>query len=463
MCNYLFSSIGGESMNIKIPEEAEKIIEIFEGHGFEAFVVGGCVRDSLLNKEPSDWDITTNALPEETIKIFKDKYRIIPTGLKHGTLTILAENGEPYEVTTYRIDGEYTDGRHPDEVKFTTSLREDLARRDFTINAIAFNKKRGIVDYFDGLTDLEKKMIKCVGKPSLRFKEDGLRMLRCIRFSAQLGFSIDVDTRNSIQENAQLLENISMERIQQEFNRTIINAPELIYDMWELGLMQHFIPEFGPCIGLEQKNPHHVFDLDKHTIKSMMNIENNVILRLTMFLHDFGKVAAKTTDEKGIDHFYTHNEISCKLAKTILKRMKYDNNTIDKIDVLIKYHDYDIANKKTLRRLLSKIGVDNFRDLLKVKEADMLAQNPVYFEKKKNKLHEIKKMLEEILIDENCFSIKDLKLNGNDLIQIGFKKNKTIGETLNYLLGKVIENPELNNREVLLGLVKNKISENQNK
>lgn len=435
---------------IDMPKGVKRILDIFQSNGFEAYAVGGCVRDSILGRKPEDWDITTNALPEDTMKLLGGAFKVIPTGLKHGTLTLLDGAGSSYEVTTYRIDGDYSDGRHPDEVSFTTSLREDLSRRDFTINALAYSDKTGIVDYFKGLRDIEKRIIRCVGDADKRFREDALRMMRGIRFAAQLGFEIEDNTKISILHNSDLIKNVSIERIQQEFNKIIIKDPLKLKDLWESGLMKHFLPEYGLCIGLKQNHPYHIYTLDEHLLESMCHIDAQVDLRLIMLFHDIGKPLVKSTDEKGIDHFYNHEEISSREAEKILKRMRYDNKTIEKIKILIKYHDTVISGKKGIRKLLSLMGEENLREFFKVKEADMLAQNREFYQKGHEGLEKIKKMLDEIIEEQDCFTLKDLKINGNDLKSIGFKPDRRIGETLNLILDAVIENPELNEREKLL-------------
>ncbi|MDF2674952.1 MAG: poly(A) polymerase [Clostridiales bacterium] len=445
-----------KNIKINIPNGAKNIINILQNNCFEAYVVGGCVRDSLLGKKPVDWDITTNALPDETMKLFKTHYRVIPTGLKHGTLTLLREDDSAYEVTTFRIDGEYSDGRHPDEVMFTSSLREDLSRRDFTINAMAYSDKTGLIDYFNGLNDINIRVIRCVGNANERFKEDGLRMMRGIRFSAQLGFDIEKETENAIFQNSALIVKVSIERIQQEFNKIILKDPIRINDLWRLGLLKHFLPEYGLCIGVEQNNPYHIYSIDRHLLESMYHIDKQIALRLTMLLHDVCKPETRSTDVEGIDHFYNHGELSSKNAREILKRMRYDNRTIDRVSELIKFHDTEIIGKKSIRRLLNKIGEENLRDLIKVKEADILAQNPEYYQERHNKLEKIKAELDEVIQEKNCFVIKDLKINGSDLMDIGFKPDKSIGDTLNWLLELVIEKPELNEREKLVNLVKNR-------
>lgn len=443
-----------KKIKINIPKGAENIINTLQNNDFEAYVVGGCVRDSILGKEPGDFDITTNALPDETMNLFQPFYKVIPTGLKHGTLTLLDEDGSQFEVTTFRIDGDYSDGRHPDEVLFTSSLKEDLSRRDFTINAMAYSEKAGLVDYYNGFNDLKNRVIRCVGNANDRFMEDALRMMRGVRFSAQLDFEIESDTKQAIMQNSSLIKNVSMERIQLEFNKTIINAPMRIKELWELGLLKHFLPEYGLCIGAMQNHPYHIYSIDKHLLESMCHIDAKVDLRLAMLLHDICKPETKTTDNNGIDHFYRHGELSSKKAEEILRRMKYDNKTIDRISVLIKFHDTELIEKKSIRKLLSKIGEENLRDLIKIKEADILAQNREFYQERHNKLEHITAELNEIIQEKNCFTLKDLEVDGSDLMDIGFKPDKSIGEALNWLLEMVIESPELNEREKLLALVK---------
>lgn len=442
-----------KDIKFNIPGGAEKIINILQNKGYEAYVVGGCVRDTILGKEPGDWDITTNALPGETMGLFKDYYKVIPTGLKHGTLTLLGEDGSPYEVTTFRIDGEYSDGRHPDEVLFTSSLRDDLSRRDFTINAMAYSNKTGLMDYFNGLNDINKKIIRSVGNACERFNEDALRMMRGVRFSAQLGFEIEEDTRKAVMENSGLIKNVSMERIQQEFSKILLSNPLMINDLWELGLLKQFLPEYGLCIGVEQNNPYHNYCLDRHLLESMCHIDARVDLRLAMLLHDICKPQTRSTDQHGIDHFYNHGELSSEKAVEILRRMRYDNRTIEGVAKLIKFHDYELHGKKSIKRLLNKIGEEALRDLIKVKEADIKAQNAEYYQNKHSDLEKIEKELNEIIFQSNCYSLKDLKINGSDLINMGYEPGSAIGETLSWLLDMVIEYPELNEKEKLLNLV----------
>ncbi|CDM67719.1 poly(A) polymerase [Clostridium bornimense] len=443
-------------MNINIPSTVSNIIKILESHGFEAYVVGGCVRDSILGRVPNDWDITTDALPEKVMEVFKDiGATVVPTGIKHGTVTVIINN-DSYEITTYRIDGEYKDSRRPEEVIFTSKLQEDLARRDFTINAMAFNPKEGLKDYFNGIDDLKERKIKTVRNPMDRFEEDALRMLRAIRFSAQLTFDIEEETIEAIKKLSSNIKNISVERIREEFNKIILSDnPRSIYDLYEYGLLENFLPEFQFAINTKQNNPHHIYTVGEHIIKSMENIDKELILRLTMLLHDIGKPKTITTDENGIDHFYNHPLVSKDMAEDILRRMKYDNNTIAKVLLLVQYHDQRVNSKKSIRKLLSKVEEENFNDLIKVWIADIKAQNPKFIEEKIDAINSIKDKLKEIIESNQCFSLKDLAISGKDLIKLGIKPGKEIGMILNKLLEEVIESPDKNEKEKLIEIVMN--------
>lgn len=444
---------------IEVPNGPRYIISTLQENEFKAYIVGGCVRDSLLLKEPNDWDITTSAKPEEMINIFKNKgYKVIPTGIIHGTVTVMI-NKEGYEVTTFRIDGEYSDGRHPDSVEFTDDLREDLSRRDFTINSMAYNENDGLMDYFHGYEDLNNKIIRCVGNPNRRFNEDALRMFRAIRFSAQLGFEIESETVEAIKTNYELIKNVSAERIQIEMNKILMSDnPDYIAKLYEYKLLDYVIPEYSLCFKCEQKNPNHIYNVGLHIQNSLRHVEKKLALRLTMLFHDIAKPLCKTVDGNGVDHFYCHAEKSSFMAESILKRLKYDNATIEKVEILVRFHDADVNNAKQIRKILSKIGEENFIDLLKIKEADIRSQNPQYYEERHKKINFAKSIFKEIIAENNCFRLKDLAVNGRDLMSSGIKDGKLIGRTLNELLEIVIENPQFNNKEKLLEIVENKIN-----
>lgn len=444
---------------IKVPKEPRHIISMLQENMHKAYVVGGCVRDRLLLKEPSDWDITTSAKPEETIKIFKDAgYKVIPTGLAHGTVTVMLGK-EGYEITTFRIDGEYSDGRHPDSVEFTDEVKEDLSRRDFTINSMAYNDEDGLIDYFKGYEDLNNKIVRCVGNPNKRFNEDALRMLRAIRFSAQLGFEIEDKTAEAIKTNYKLIKNVSVERIQIEINKILMSDnPNYIEKLYEYNLLDCIIPEYSLCFKCEQNNPNHIYNVGVHIQNSLIYVEKNLSLRLAILFHDIGKPLCKTTDDNGVDHFYCHAEKSFFLAEKILKRLKYDNATIEKVKILVKFHDAAIDSSKQVRKILSKIGEENFIDLLKVREADIKAQNQQYYKERHSKINLAKNIFDGIIAENNCFRLKDLAVNGRDLMYIGIKDGRLIGKTLNELLEMVIEKPELNNKKILLEIIKNNLN-----
>lgn len=440
-------------IEIELPKDVKFIIDTLQKNGYEAYAVGGCVRDSILKKKPKDWDITTNAKPEEVINLFD---KVILTGLKHGTVTVLI-NKDGYEVTTYRTDGEYEDNRRPKEVKFVNSLKEDLARRDFTINAMAYNENDGLVDYFNGIKDLNNKVITTVGDPKKRFDEDALRMLRAIRFSAQLNFKVDNNVLNVISILKDNIRNISKERIRDEFNKILINNPRKIQLLKKCGVLEYIIPGISDLYNFDQNNPYHIYDLCSHTLVATEVVEPILHLRLTMLLHDFGKVKTKNTDENGISHFYAHAKDSLEMAENILKALKYDNDSINKVLILIQYHDCTLKSKSSIKRMLSKIGEELLRDLIKVQWADVLAQNPVFAKNRILNLVKVENELDLILAQNECFTLKDLKINGGDLINLGFNKGKEIGETLKYLLDIVIDNPKLNERDALVRLSKERL------
>ena len=433
-------------MRINIPKNVELILNKLIETGYEAYIVGGCVRDSILGLKPKDWDITTSAKPNQIIEIFKN-YNVIPTGLKHGTVTIVVNN-EQFEITTYRIDGVYNDGRHPSNVVFTSDLKEDLSRRDFTINAMAYNEERGLVDYFGGLKDLVgNKIIKTVGDPSQRFQEDGLRIMRAIRFSAKFNFQIEYNTKIAIINNSSNLKNISKERIREEFNKILIYNPSKILEMNELCISGFICNEFKQMDKYNQNNPYHTLDLLQHSIYST-KIVDNLELKLTMIFHDIGKLECETIDDKGISHYKGHGKFSSNKALKILKDLKYSNDIINNVITLTYIHDYNFADddrtiKKQLKRLLNKYGENIVKSLLKVRIADISAQNPIYLLNRLNKVYRVKGILDNILKTSECFTIKDLDINGYDLINLGYK-GKEIGDILNEILQLVIDE-KLNN------------------
>lgn len=436
------------AIKILLPEKVNMIIQTIQAAGFEAYAVGGCVRDSILGREPDDWDITTSAKPEDIKKLFK---RTIDTGIEHGTVTVMLGK-EGFEVTTYRIDGEYEDSRHPKEVTFTSNLREDLKRRDFTINAMAYNDEVGLVDIFEGISDIEKKVIRCVGDAKERFTEDALRMMRAVRFSAQLGYSIDEGTKEAIKELAPTLQKISAERIQVELVKLVTSAnPDYLKIAYETGITKEVLPEFDLCMKTGQNNPHHMYSVGEHTLWAMKYIQADKVLRLAMLFHDMGKPKALTTDDKGIHHFHGHNEISSQISREVLRRLRFDNDTIHKVERLVFYHDYRPAlTDKSVRKFVAKIGKELFPLYLLVQKADVLAQSDYKREEKLKNIETVGKIYEGILEREECLSLKDLAVTGKDLIDLGIKPGKEIGEILNGFLERVIEEPQLNQKEILL-------------
>lgn len=441
---------------MNLPADVSKIINILESNGHEAYAVGGCVRDCILGKIPHDWDITTSALPE-TVKSLFD--RTFDTGIEHGTVTVLM-HGVGYEVTTYRVDGKYEDGRHPKEVTFTASLEEDLKRRDFTINAMAYNESKGLVDLFGGEADLEAGIIKAVGNPTERFTEDALRMLRALRFSAQLGFEIEPATYQAIKELAPTLERISAERIQVEMVKLVTSPhPERIRDVYETGLTKIFFPEFDTMMECDQVNKHHMYTVGEHTIVAMGLIPEDKVLRLAMMLHDVAKPVCKTTDENGQNHFKMHPVKGADMAREILRRLKFDNDTVAKVCNLVKNHDdRPEISQRNVRRMIIRVGQENFDDLLAVKRADTLAQSMYHREEKLAYIDELQRVYNEIVAAGDCLRIKDLKINGKDLIALGVPQGQQIGAILNAIFDEVVENPSLNDRETLLNKARSMVN-----
>ena len=441
---------------IQLPEKVKYIIDTIMEAGYEAYAVGGCIRDSILLREPSDWDITTSASPYQVKELFR---RTLDTGIKHGTVTVMLDK-EGFEVTTYRIDGEYEDGRHPKEVTFTRNLTEDLKRRDFTINAMAYHEKDGLVDIFGGLEDIRCKMIRCVGDPVERFSEDALRMMRAVRFSAQLGYRIEEETSNAIRVLAPDLKKISAERIQTELVKLLTSPhPDYLRMAYETGITKVVLPEFDLCMITEQKNPHHCYTVGEHTLVAMQAVRADKVLRLAMLFHDMGKPLCVTTDEEGIDHFHGHPSVSEEIAGNVLHRLKFDNDTIYMVKKLVKYHDqYIEPQPKNVRCAIRKMGEDVFPLLLEVKEADVQAQSDFLREKKEKNLKDVRDVYQRILAEKQCVSLKTLAINGKDLIdQTGMKPGKELGEVLNELLDLVTEDPARNTREYLLKAAKERL------
>ena len=437
---------------IKLPKHVKYIIETLEQNGYEAYAVGGCVRDSILGREPNDWDITTSADPYEVKKLFS---HTIDTGLQHGTVTIMLEH-VGYEVTTYRIDGDYEDSRHPKEVTFTKSLEEDLKRRDFTVNAMAYNDRDGLIDLFHGMDDIQKKVIRCVGNAEERFTEDALRIMRAVRFSAQFGYEIELETKKAIVKLAPNLKNISAERIREELIKLLVSDhPDYIRIAYETGITAQILPELDVCMETKQNTPHHMYTVGEHIIHSLTYVPGDKVLRLAMLMHDVGKPYCITTDETGRDHFKGHAEKSAEMAAVIMHRLKFDNDTLNRVKRLAKYHDWAISlsppiKKATVRSMISRIGEDLFPDLFTIGDADLLAQSDYFKAEKEEKQQLLKEMYREIMEQGDCLSIKNLAVSGNDLIGHGMKPGKELGQVLQKMLEDVLKHPSSNNKEYLL-------------
>jgi len=439
----------GEPVKINIASPALMALERLKMAGFEGFVVGGCVRDSLIGNTPSDWDICTNALPSEISTAFFD-FKVIETGLKHGTLTVLIDK-IPIEITTFRKDGAYSDSRHPENVTFVSDIKEDLSRRDFTVNAMAFSPETGLLDFFGGKSDLQKRLIKCVGEPDFRFDEDALRILRAVRFSATLSFEIENETAKSILKNKEKLLLISPERISNELNKLLLG--DNVYKVLDLyrEVLAVFIPEIRATFDFKQHNPHHSLTVYNHIIKSVEAVPKDLILRLTMLLHDVGKPQCFTLDKENIGHFKGHQKISAELSEAILKRLKYDSATVKKVTNLVYEHDNRYPpNPRSVKRFMQKYDYDFLRLQNKVRRADCTAQSLYFRTEKLDEIDKVEEVAKEVLRENECFKLKDLEVNGNDLISLGIKNGVEIGEILDTLLNLVVEDELLNEREILL-------------
>lgn len=420
--------------------------------GYDCYLVGGCIRDMLLSREPKDYDFATNATPSQVIDLFNSKgINVIPTGIEFGTVTVICNN-TGYEITTYRTDaydkerGE--NAHHPSWIEYVDNIIEDLSRRDFTINAMAYDiNENKLIDPYDGQKDLKNKRIRCVGNPVTRFTEDPLRMLRAIRFQSQLnGFNITTWTRDSIWDCRELIKHISGERIQMELNKILLANPIVLDRPYSIHLLQEIMPEFTSLRTIQQNNPWHSYNAYTHSIKATEIIEPELYLKLAMLFHDLGKYDTLTTDDNGIDHFYNHGIVSCDKAREILKRLKYSNEIIDKVCLLIKEHDRHIElNKKAVKRVLNKIGEEATKDLLKIKWADICAQNLIHLKDRAKKVFDLTDLIEEVIENKEPFCRKDLKIDGRTLMKIGFEFGPGIGKALDILLEYVQENPELNN------------------
>ena len=464
--------IDTRKFKMDLPPSVSKIIEILEHSGYEACCVGGCVRDAFLGKTPHDYDICTSATPEQMKEAFRrSKNKTYDTGLQHGTISVLSDK-ELLEVTTYRIDGDYKDGRHPETVQFVDDITKDLARRDFTINAMAYNPQKGLIDPFGGVNDCENKIIKCVGDPNKRFNEDALRILRAIRFAATNGFWIEPETETAMNKHKHLLQNVSAERNTMELLKILTHAD---YDLMmnNRDIFAEYLPELKPMFGFGQHTPWHMYDVWEHTVRAIELAPKDVVVRLTMLLHDIGKPNSFTFDEqeqKG--HFHNHNIESLKIAETILKRMRLDNETVNQVKCLIEYHDAILVNKPTrIKRILNQIGKENFDKLVDVQLADkqayrltreqyqqldetQMSEISKCIKRNIEELDQLKNAAEKIIARGECYQMKDLAINGSDLIELGMLPGKEMGALLKLMLDKVICEPELNQKELLIREVK---------
>lgn len=440
-------------MRLVLPYNARFIIDRLQQSGYTCYAVGGCVRDSILGREPADWDFTTSALPEEIERVFSD-CRTLNFGKQFGTIGIILDN-EQYEVTTYRLDGEYTDSRHPDSVSFSTSLQDDLSRRDFTINAMAYNDTDGLIDYFDGQKDLKFGVIRCVGVATNRFAEDALRILRALRFAATLGFSIEAATSAAILSGKRMLSAIAYERISDELLKLLCGEKADFVLRRYRSVFAVFIPELVGTFDYEQNSKHHNRDVYRHTVAAVSNIEPDPLLRTTMLFHDIGKPLSHTTDRHGESHYYNHPILGAAMAEEILRRLCMPRLFINDVSILIRYHDVRLKpDPVVIKKLLSKLGVETVRRLYKVQRADILAQSMYQREEKLRNLSAVEAETERILSAGECYSLKMLEINGSDLLHIGITSGEEIGKTLDTLLDKVITGELSNDKDILIAAAK---------
>lgn len=435
-------------VKMTLPQGASAILDALQAHGYNAYVVGGCVRDSLLGMTPKDWDICTSALPGQVEEVFAG-HRVLETGIQHGTVTILMDDGQ-YEVTTFRTDGTYLDFRRPDSVSFVKDIRGDLSRRDFTMNAMAYNQY-GLLDLYGGAADIRNTTVSCVGKADDRFNEDALRMMRALRFAAVYGFQVEDETAQAIHRNKYLLTHISAERIRAELCKLLLGRHALPILLDYSDVLAVVIPEFGQCIGFDQNNRYHQYTVYDHMMYAVSRCKSeDLSVRLALFLHDIGKPLCYTEDENG-GHFHGHAVLSRDIAKEVLDRLKFDNRTKSEVLELILYHDSVIEpTAKTVRRWLNKIGEERFRQLLSVREADILAHAEGTQASRLERCYALHPVLEEVLREEQCFKLKDMRINGKDILALGIPEGKRVGKILQSLLDGIIGGDLENDREILL-------------
>ena len=435
-------------------ENYKIVLQKLADSGFQAFLVGGCVRDMILGRDIHDHDITTDALPEQVMNVFSG-FTTVPTGLKHGTVTVLV-NGEPFEITTFRIDGEYSDSRRPESVSFTRNLTDDLARRDFTINAIAMDIDGNISDPFHGCDDIKNKIIRCVGEPSMRFNEDALRILRAVRFSSVLGFEIEKNTSDALMNLRKNLDNISRERIRDELDKLICGKNLVPVMLGYREIIAQIIPEMRPCFDFDQKSHFHMYDVYEHIVRTIDSApQDSVLFRRTMLFHDIGKPPKFTVDENGEGHFKGHAKTSADMCRDIMKNLRYDNNSIEQTCLLVAHHSDKIHNDIQIKKLVSEIGEDNFFMLMQIKRFDNYGKCPfVLKEFEEFERHE--NALREFIKNNDCMHISQLEINGNDLVNMGFR-GKAVGDMLKNILNMIIEGNLENKHDVLLEYAKTQI------
>ena len=435
-----------------IPQEVCAVLERLERAGYEAYAVGGCVRDILMGKAPHDWDVTTSAPPQETMALFD--HFAIPTGLQHGTVTVRS-GGLSCEVTTFRTDGDYPDHRHPAAVTFTRSLREDLARRDLTVNAMAMDMRGTLHDPFGGQADIRRRVLRCVGEPERRFREDALRILRTLRFSATLGFAIGEDTHQALRAQCGDLRYVAAERVREELTKLLCGTDVLRVLLEDSRVLGVVLPEILPCVGFDQHNRHHCYDVWGHTAHAVAAAPPDPVLRWAMLLHDLGKPRCFTLDEQGVGHFHGHHRPSAEMAETVCRRLRFDKATARQICMLVRYHDRPISlTGKAIRRAMNQLGVEGLRQLCAVKRADNLAQHPDY-RGRQREINEGEAIMDELLRKDACFSLKQLAVNGWDMAALGLE-GPAIGQMLQALLEAVMDGAADNDRDALLALAKGK-------
>jgi len=433
---------------VEISYLARQVLLRLEEAGYDAYIVGGAVRDSLMGVTPSDYDIATNARPNEIKALFP---HTIDTGIKHGTVTVI-ENKTGFEVTTFRREIGYADMRHPDNVAYVDTIEVDLERRDFTMNAMAYSLTKGFIDIFGGEEDIKSGVIRCVGDSAERFKEDALRMMRCVRFAVCLGFDIDEQTALSIRKYGVLIKNVSSERILTELNKMLLSDnPQRIKLLYDTGLMRYIFPDLCKCFTTEQNNRYHIYDVGEHILKALQHTPEDLILRWSALLHDVGKPACRSQDINGIYHFYGHHKESVKIADDVLHKLRMDKDSLHDILVLIENHDVHIdASSVTVKKMLARTGEVLFFKLLILQEADNMAKNPNYINDKIIKLKAVSDKAQQIIAEGQPYMVSQLQINGRDLIKLGYKTGREIGDVLKFLLDDVLIDPSLNNREYLM-------------